>query len=460
MKPMISSAIARFASLWRGNDELVLATGASLSAGPLIDEYHDIKVNRVIISVGFAGLLAFLLIISLTPVHEIATGPGKILPAGFVQTIDHFEGGRVSKIYAKEGDHVHAGDPIVGLDPLTTRAELEKAKSRLAAVVAELSRQKWGVSEKGLTFTAGLTLRGGMEATPVNITPTVADDNYRQAQLDVITASIAADEISAARLLDLQKKEQEKLALAREQLRDFEQAYKLGAVSKRERDTAKADKIDAERSILQLQTQYLDTKSKIASSKAKFHELRAEFQQASASGIAENEALKKELEATVAQLEDRLENLTIKAPVDGIINRLKAKNPGQVIVPGGLAVEIVPDTGELFAEVEIPGDRIGFISQGMKARIKVLTYDYTRFGEIEAHVSDVSATSIQKEGTDLLYYRVRLSINRDHLGGKDAHMPLSPGMPIVTDIILQEKSVLSYLLKPLRAISDRAFTEQ
>lgn len=457
---MISRLLSFFRKSERPVDKALDGAEATLSAGPLIDEYHDLRVNRTIISVGLAGMISFMVLISLTPVHEVATGSGEILPEGFVQSVGHLEGGRVSEIFKSEGDYVHKGDPIIALDPVTTRAELQKAKSRLAAVDDELSRQKWGVSEKGLTFTAGLALRGAMAAVPVSITPTAADDNYRQAQLDVVAASINADEASAARVLELKRKEQEKLVLAKERLDDFEVAYQQGAVSKRERDLAKSDKLDSERNILQLEAQHLDLLSQISASRAKYHELRAEFQQAAASGIAEKEAEQKELLATVTQLENRLENLTIRAPSDGIINRLSAKNAGQVIAPGGLVVEMVPDSGKFFAEVEVPGDRIGFIAPGMPARIKVLAYDYTRFGEIDATVSDVSATSMRNESNGSIYYRVRLSIDRDHMGNTNAHMPLAPGMPVVTDIVLEKKSVLSYLLKPLRAISDRAFTEQ
>ncbi len=457
---MISSLLKRITGMRRSVDEVLANADANLTSGALIDEYHDMRINRLIIMVAAVGFAIFIGLISFTPIHEVSTGTGEILPVGFVQTVEHLEGGRVLKIYAKEGDRVQAGDPIVSLDPVALKAELEKARARLSAVREELALQKWSISEKGLNFTAELTLRGGLAEKTTEVTAIAEDDNYRQAQLNVITAAISADEASAEKLLLQQKKEEEKLDLVRDRLTDFQSAFQIGAVSKQELNKIRSEKIDIESNLLQLQTKYQGTLSNIAASKAKYQELRAEFRREAATVIAAKEAEAQELEATVTQLKDRLANQIIRAPSNGVVNRLEIKSQGQVIVPGSLVAEIVPDSGELFAEIKIPGDRVGFISKGMDARMKVLAFDYTRFGAIDTTVSDISATSIRSEQDGALFYRVRLAFKTDHMGSGASHMQLAPGMPVIADIVLQKKSVLSYLLKPLRSISDRAFTEQ
>ena len=96
----------------------------------------------------------------------------------------------------------------------------------------------------------------------------------------------------------------------------------------------------------------------------------------------------------------------------------------------------------------------------MAANVKVLTFDYTRFGSIPATVTGVSASSLRHDPKSPPYFLVRLALDPDSLSHLALDRPIHSGMSVVGDIKLGEKSVLSFLLKPLRSLSDRALTQQ
>jgi multidrug efflux pump subunit AcrA (membrane-fusion protein) len=130
----------------------------------------------------------------------------------------------------------------------------------------------------------------------------------------------------------------------------------------------------------------------------------------------------------------------------------------QVVPPGGTVAALVPAGQELLAELVIAADRIGSIAPGHSVNVKVLTFDFTRFGTIAGEVIDVSPTSeIAQNGIPT--YRVRVALSKDHLGASDGRLEIRPGLAVVGDIILGERTVMEYLLKPLRVARDRAMTE-
>ena len=124
----------------------------------------------------------------------------------------------------------------------------------------------------------------------------------------------------------------------------------------------------------------------------------------------------------------------------------------------GLTLD-VPDRAFTWeAEVEISADRVGHVVVGMEARLKILSYDFTRFGEIVGQVAAISPNSFQTE-TGETVFRVRIALPNEGQNAALVGRPIRPGMTVTADILTDSKKVLSYLLKPLRVLSDRAFTE-
>ena len=106
----------------------------------------------------------------------------------------------------------------------------------------------------------------------------------------------------------------------------------------------------------------------------------------------------------------------------------------------------------------MPASQIGQIKTGMPAKVKVLTYDFVRYGGIDAIVDRIAPSNTAKEDGTLVF-SVRLKLTNNHIGPESAGFVVKPGMTVIADINAGSKNIMNYLIKPLRVISDRAMTE-
>lgn len=424
--------------------------------GQLVEEYHDPKVAKLAIKLGVLAVGVFLLWASFSPVHEVVTGQGSVIPAGFVQQFHSLEGGVVKQVVVREGEIVQADAPLIVLEDVSVQADLVKAQARAEAVRLAIEGQGAGVQTSGSILNGSLKLRGVVDS---QATASRVEDEFKQAQLKVVRAEIVSKELEAKGLGNQLAKSREEFSLIQRQLSDYDVALKSGAISRRERDTVARDAIRLESQVENLADQQRTTQSQIATMRAREEELSARFLQESATEVAELEVQFVEAQELIAQLSDRLARSTIRAAESGTVHNLAVHNPGQVLSPGELVVEVVPDSRNVFAEVDVPADKIGFVTAGTPASVKVLTYDFSRFGAIDGVISDVSPSSFKRDDGTLLY-RVRIKLDEPFVGGENAGRQVLPGMSVSADIRLGEKSILSYLLKPLRAVSDKAFSEK
>lgn len=438
----------------RSDDPLDVSLASSIS----IEENHEAGIARTAIRLVSLALAVFLVWASFAPVTEIATGTGEIVPNGFVQNIQHLEGGIVSELFVREGDHVLKGKPILRMDDLASKAELAKAKARIDGIRLEIARRspKTG-TETVSVFEASLRLSAIAESQQA---AALADDKFHAAQLEVALADV---ETRKAELFSLSKREEkmrEELGIVEKMLEDFDRAFRAGAVSRSERDNIAREKIQLEASILNVSGQRAAAETGLSQSRARVEELRAGFRQTAEQAIAELEIEAASTEELVRQLEDRLDRTVIVAPETGRIFGLAASNSGQVISPGEQIAQIIPEGQAVYAEVKIPSDKIGFISQGMDASVKILTFDYTRFGSIPAKVENISASSLKHREEDPSFFNVRLELDRASIANATQDRPIQPGMSVSADIKLGKKTVMNFLLKPLRSLTDHAMSQR
>jgi adhesin transport system membrane fusion protein len=162
-----------------------------------------------------------------------------------------------------------------------------------------------------------------------------------------------------------------------------------------------------------------------------------------------------DLNAQLEQLKDRsqiLEHTELTAPMDGVVNNIKINTLGGVVRGGDTVMELLPAGDFLIVEAKINTADIAFISVGQQASIKIDAYDSSIFGAMQGVVKYISPDVLTEEtraGTSL-YYRVRIEITGSEFkGGRSRDIQLRPGMTATVDIKAMERTVLSYLTKPL-----------
>ncbi|TMG99395.1 MAG: HlyD family type I secretion periplasmic adaptor subunit, partial [Betaproteobacteria bacterium] len=155
-------------------------------------------------------------------------------------------------------------------------------------------------------------------------------------------------------------------------------------------------------------------------------------------------------------LTDRVDKAQVKSPVRGRVQRLLANTVGGVVQPGKDIVEIVPLDDTLVLEARIVPKDIAFIRPGQSATVKFTAYDFSIYGGLDAVVDNISPdTTVDERGN--AFYLVRVHTTKSSFSEK---LPIIPGMTAEVDVLTGNKSVLSYLLKPLLKVHSRALSER
>jgi adhesin transport system membrane fusion protein len=155
-------------------------------------------------------------------------------------------------------------------------------------------------------------------------------------------------------------------------------------------------------------------------------------------------------------LSDKVARSILRSPVKGIVKRLMVNTVGGVVQPGKDVIEIVPMEDNLFVEARVQPKDIAFLRPGLKATVKVSAYDFVIYGGLEGTLETIGADTVMDDKGNA-FYTVKVKTIKSSLG-KD--MPIMPGMVVEVDILTGEKSVLSYLLKPVLRAKSRALSER
>src|SRR5690606_33346959 len=110
--------------------------------------------------------------------------------------------------------------------------------------------------------------------------------------------------------------------------------------------------------------------------------------------------------------EDRVRRTDIRSPVDGVVNNVEVNTIGGVVGAGARLLDIVPMSDVLMVEARLKPSDVAFIIPGQEARIKLTAYDYSIYGGLTGHVTNVSADSIVDQNTSETYYLVQIQADK------------------------------------------------
>ncbi len=412
---------------------------------------HQARMLRVL------GLLfvVFVAWAALFSVDKVTRGGGRVLPSVQNQVVQHLEGGIVQAILVQEGQRVRRGQVLFRIASAALNAEYENARAEMLAKRITLARMDAEIAgAPGFAVPADLAAQAP-EAAAREVTLFASRRAQRGQQTGIIDEQARARRADIAglqaRLVNLHAEER----LMVEQLQKLEAAFREEAISERE-------VLDKRSSLAALRTRLADVANQIPQSAAQLSESaarRGEVLTHDMQDVKERAAaLRLELAKAAQQFTaatDKQAREELRAPIDGIVNKLYVQTVGGVIKGGEPIAEIVPVDKTVLVEAHVaPRDR-GNVWPGLPASIKITAYESTLYGGMEAHVIDVSPDVMQDPKGEP-YYRVRLSADTTSFGpGK----PVIPGMTAEVNIRAGHQTVLDYILGPLIRLRDNALRE-
>jgi adhesin transport system membrane fusion protein len=192
-------------------------------------------------------------------------------------------------------------------------------------------------------------------------------------------------------------------------------------------------------SIPRLQAAIGEGSSRLAESSAKFRaDARTELSQLGTDIQRMNLA--------VSGTSDKLARTEVTASVSGFINRLNFNTIGGVIKAGEPLMEITPNKGPLSVEARVRPDDRASLRPGLSTRVMIGAYDYAIFGALEGKLTEVSSDTVPDENGVRSY---RVVIEAGQAKGLLAKEVILPGMTARADVVLGQRTVMSYLLSPV-----------
>lgn len=429
-----------------------------LSQSALIEETVAPHIVRGVVVVISTIIVALLLWASVTSVNEIAVTQGEVIPSKYVQSIQHLEGGIVSEINVAEGQLVEKGHVLIRLDDSVLKKDLAALQVKKIALQYQELRLKAFIDQKRPDFSQVTEERN----TTIEQDQMQAFDSMikaRESEKNVISQQITQKEESLEILKKKKLTLEENIKLVNEERNLKKQLMDKGHVSKfdflaiQKQSNQIQGELDAiESEMSQAQNAIAEYENRLSSLNAKFvDDAYKELDQASTELGQVNEMINK--------LEERIERLQIKSPSYGYVKGLKIKTIGGVIEPGKIIIEVVPLEGTLVVETKIQPRDVGHVKIGQTVKVKFSAYDYSRYGAVEGKLDYISATTfINDDGSR--YYLGKVSLEKNYVGRDPNQNLIIPGMTVDADIVTGQKTVLAYLLKPIKSSLMRAFSER
>lgn len=446
-KGLIDRLFGRWLNVPGDKDWVVDAEWAKIQQDP-------IKPNRLLYTV----IIAIIVLITWAAFAEVATvarGDGKVVPSSQLQTVETFDGGLIETIYVTEGQLVQKGDVLVELDSTRFFSELNENQARLWSLQANESRLRALVEGKELAFPEALK-----QSAPKLVEDTISSFHSNLESLKSRTQSAKAQlRQSKEDLNELQAaltQYQESLDLVERELAVTRPLKKSGAVSEVDIIRLERDKAQFSGQINQTLASIENARAAIDESESRLKEVRLESINEWRSELSEVSADLAAFENVRSRLSDKVQKTKLRSPVGGIVQTLHVNTVGGVVTTGQPVVDIVPVNDELIIEARILPKDIAFIKQGQEAMIKFTSYDFSIFGGAKATVKHISADTVTDDN-DVTYYVVRLGTSKSEFSDE---LQIIPGMVTQVDIKTGERTVLSYLLKPLLKAKNEAFTER
>lgn len=398
----------------------------------------------------------------------IASADGKLVPRTYLKVVQPADAGIVREILIEEGARVLAGQPLLRLDTSLADADTRALRREVALRALQIRRVDAELADIPFTRSSSDpedTWRhtfAQYEANRRAYEDTLAQEAATVARID--------KELRAA--LEVRTKLQRIVPIYRSSAERFDTLRKDGFVSELYQLERQRDFIEKEQDLRAQDFTVEGLRAGLEQARKRLAQVTSGYrQQLHAERAGAVPLLSKATEELVKQTY-RNGLVELVAPQAGIVKDLATHTLGTVVSPGTILLTIVPQGDELQAEVMVRNLDIGFVRPGHAARVKFVAYPFQKYGTMTGTVARVmpdavdgnparpndADTDARSAASAAYRARVRLPAQRLSVDGMD--LPLTAGMQVTAEINLGERTVLEYLLAPVKKAWSEAGRER
>ena len=379
-------------------------------------------------------------------IDEVAVAPGKVIPSGYTKTIQAEDKGVIKKIHVKDGSKVNQGDLLIELDTIFTAADMGRLMKEQAYYQLEIKRLI--AEQTGQPFAP--------EPDP-NINP---QDLLHQLQLyqsrtaeyqaKLAVARHAVNQAKAALETGQATKQkyamQLEIALMKEEkMRELSEA---GAIAKFQYLDYQEKRIVIQQDLAAQTMELAKAQQAVLQSMESMNNVVSERDRDIIAKMVEDRRQLQAVEEDLKKAKEKHRLSTITAPVAGTVHQLAVHTLGAVVTAAQVLMLIVPEGAQMEIEAWVPNKDIGFVYIGQDAEVKIETFNFQKYGTLEAKVVELSSDAVEDKERGLVY-RAVLKTNQDYFSlANDKKVNITPGMAATAEIKTRQKRIIEYFMDP------------
>lgn len=415
----------------------------------------SVIVFTIIMLVGLAIVWA-----NWAELDNVTRGEGRIVSSVQNQMVQASEGGVILRRYVSENTVVTEGEVLFEIDPVDASSDLNRLLQRLATLDIKELRLRAEINGSEFSLPVELNARSPMVAlTEQSLFAArrgelagqlaVLAQRLQQRQQDLRAAenSVGTAERTAGFL-------EEEIAVVEPLVRDnIAPATRLLELQ-RQLEKTRGERDRGSVGIEQARSSMIELETEIENSRAKYR-LRAMDE------LNMVVAEQSELIESLPQLEERVSRTVIRAPMEGIINRLNFRTPGGFVNKGDIILELVPTGKALIVESKIMPQDISRIRMDDDVRIRFSAFDSAKYGTVDGRVLRISPDAVVDErGQGASHYLVDVAIEGELLlDGTGQAVTFIPGMTATVDVLSGKRTVLEYIWQPIAKVKELALRD-
>lgn len=396
----------------------------------------------------------------------VARAQGELVPQSRLKVVQPMERSRVAAILVQEGDRVDEGQPLLRLDPSLSRPDVKRFREQLE--LARLRRRR---------------IRAALGDGELQRKPSDDPELFAEVRAEHVSARRAYRDRLAERKAELRQAHKELEAARAEKRKAAELVSVIEEVETAYQELARSDavprldilerkqrRIEAERELRAQRRRVEELRQRVNVARTRIERLRSERRERLVKRRNDLTARILELQANYSKEHARSELLTLKAPRAGIVKNVRVSTEGAVAPAGTRLMSLVPEGEPLKAAIRVGNRDIGFVNEGMDVALKLAAYPFQRFGTVKGVVERVSPDASTPRsasngrptsngtpgGGQQASYEAIVRLERQKLEYEGETLKLRPGMRVVAELDLGERSVLEYVISPVSKTLDYA----